>query len=145
MSCNQKEKKMKTPKTEFGLWLAHFMLNNNTNMAEVAQKLRVSPSLLSHISTGRRAIPKNFHYAFITEFGLDAKDRQELEKAIDLTEEHGQLHLKSPYIVCRALNDQDWTKEIMQLFGMCVNKLTQEEAMYYKKQFQKISERPNKD
>ena len=136
---------MSKDKTAFGLWLAHFMLDNGTNMAEIAKKLKVSPSLLSHISTGRRSIPKNFHYAFITEFELDTNARQELEKAIDLTEEQGKLSSSSPYIVCRAINKQSWTKDIMKLFGMCVNKLTAEEAAQYMKQFQRISERQNND
>lgn len=138
---------MSMRKTSFGIWLAHFILDNNTTMAEVAKRLKMSPSLLSHISTGRRSIPRNLHYAFITEYKLDENAVKKLEEAIDRTEGEGILLTKPkiPCVVSRVEIKQPWTKDMMKLFAMCVNELTEKEATQYIKQFREISERPYKD
>ena len=116
-------------------------------MAEVAYKLKMSPSLLSHISNGRRSIPKNLYYALVMEYRLSDTEARKLSDAIRDTEIYEYKHPRNlvRYVVCRTIDEQPFTKQIMKLFASCVNKLTEEEAAHYIKQFQKISERQNKN
>lgn len=138
---------MNTEKTSFGKWLAHFIIDRNITQANIAAVLETSPSMLSLISTGRKDIPKTFRSLLILKFKLTHAEIHTLDKAImDTQAEVEQIRLNSEkYVVCRTVDKNEWTKDMMKLFALCVNKMTPKEVSRYKELFKKISERPNKD
>lgn len=138
---------MPIEKTSFGIWLGHFIVDHKTTKAAVAAILEISPSMLSLVSIGRKDIPKTFRPMLISAYGLKGEDLHKLDKAIEDTQaEVDLIKLNSEkYVVCRTVDKTVWTKDMMKLFALCVNKMTPKEVAQYKERFKEISERPNKD
>lgn len=78
-----KTKERKT--TEFGKLLLKYGIDHGLFMKDWAKIFDVSPSLISHIVTGRRSIPKDFKWIMKDSLNLDEKQLKELDDTITST------------------------------------------------------------
>lgn len=133
-------------RTALGNWLSRLALERCITMADLARELDVSPSLLSLIVRGKRAIPNNFRDKIYMKFHSTEKAACELENEFsDMYHSGGIMARESmPYVVCKTIDKHPWTKKMMKLFASCVNKLTDEDIARYEKEFTEISNHTGK-
>ncbi len=134
-------------KTALGMWLSRLAVDRCITMADIAKKLDVSPSLLSLVTRGKRAVPGNLYDKIVANFHPKGQAAFELDEAFRILHYEGGImsHESIPYAVCKVVDKHKWTKEMMKLFASCVNNLTEEEFSRYKKEFQSISKRSNQN
>ena len=134
-------------KNALGLWLLRLAVDRCITMADVARDLDVSPSLLSLITRDKRSVPSNLYDKIIAKYHPKGQNAYELEEAFKKLDYEGSIMSRTaiPYAVCKVVDKQTWTKEMMRLFASCVNKMSPEEVIQYKQQFKEISERQNQD
>ena len=134
-------------KTTLGIWLSRLAVDRCITMADIAHELDVSPSLLSLVTRGKRAVPGNLYYKIVDKFQPKGNLAFELDEAFRKLHYEGGImsHESVPYAVCKVVDKHKWTKEMMKLFASCVNNLTEDEISKYKEEFQRISKRTNKN
>ena len=113
--------------TKIGKFLRVLRIKNNESAKEMAEKLDISPSYLSAIELGNRALPEDIEKRIINRYTMRNKEKVEF---LDLVNEHqGYIRLdtkelgeKKKMILMSVLNHDMDESTIEQLCGIIKKK-----------------------
>lgn len=71
--------------SEFGKFCRKLRIERGELLKDMAQKLQVTPSYLSAVETGKRAVPETWIKKISDEYNLNQKEVEELKKAKDIS------------------------------------------------------------
>ncbi|MDD7011698.1 MAG: helix-turn-helix transcriptional regulator [Candidatus Treponema excrementipullorum] len=106
--------------TEYGKALRKIRLDNNELLGHMAQKLEISPAMLSYIENGSRSITPGLTDKICEKYRLDEKQRDELYQLeslqpkstviVNFTALAAHLEDKTPYMETAFMFARDFTK-----------------------------------
>ncbi len=80
--------------TEIGKYLRELRARSNELLKDMADRISMSPAMLSSIENGNRNAPKGFVSKLSEVYNLDANEQEQLDLAIVRTKEEVSLSLK---------------------------------------------------
>ncbi|MBQ9058609.1 MAG: helix-turn-helix domain-containing protein [Atopobiaceae bacterium] len=80
--------------TELGRYLRALREQSGELLKNMADRLSMSPAMLSSVENGSRNVPKEFVPKIVGEYGLDASEQEKLGLAIARTKEEVAVSLK---------------------------------------------------
>lgn len=80
--------------TELGRYLRALREQRGELLKDMADRLLMSPAMLSSVENGSRNVPKEFVPKIVGEYGLDASEQEKLDLAIVTTKEEVAVNLR---------------------------------------------------
>lgn len=80
--------------TELGRYLRKLREQSGELLKDMADRLSMSPAMLSSVENGNRNVPKDFALKLVEVYGLDALERERLGLAIARTKEEVAVNLR---------------------------------------------------
>lgn len=117
--------------TAFGKYLRKMRIDCSEVLGEMAKRLGVSPAYLSSIENGGREIPEDFVAKIAAEYGLSAKQTEELEEA--KAKSKGAVDVKFE----GQKSDQNYV-ETAVMFARDFSKLSEEQVKQLKELLKKF-------
>jgi transcriptional regulator with XRE-family HTH domain len=84
--------------TELGKFLRHLRINLNELLGEMAEKLEVSPSMLSSVETGRKNMPVNWNEKIPKLYNLNSDETKKFKELAIISANKISMDLKNTKI-----------------------------------------------
>ena len=121
---------MEKYRTQFGIYLQILAIRNGLNVAGLSYRLGLAPATMSLIIAGQHPMPAFLRENIITTFHLSQNEIEELDRSIVDTENEAIIVTRNykQYVMAQTVNQQAWTKDLMDAMAKNVNYLSSDAA-----------------